>query len=103
MGFDWPDVEGVSAKIREELGEALEAARGDSREKVEEELGDLLFSAVNLCRYLKVEPSVALRRANGKFVARFKHVEKKMKETGQEMAQANLGVMDRYWDEAKGG
>jgi len=102
LGFDWPDAEGASAKIREELVEALEAVKAGSREKTEEELGDLLFSVVNLCRHLKVEPSLALRRANGKFASRFKHVEKRMRETGQEMARENLGAMDRYWGEAKG-
>jgi len=95
-GFDWPNVEGVIAKVKEELDEVITA------DDVEEELGDLLFSVVNLCRYLKVEPSVALHRTNGKFIHRFKHVEKKMRETGQEMKQENLGVMDRYWNEAKG-
>ncbi|MDR1858746.1 MAG: nucleoside triphosphate pyrophosphohydrolase [Treponema sp.] len=101
-GFDWPNIEGVADKIREELAEVLEAAKGgEASEKIEEELGDLLFSAVNLCRYLKAEPSTALRRTNSKFVERFRRVEKKMKETGQEMRQENLGLMDRYWNEAK--
>jgi tetrapyrrole methylase family protein/MazG family protein len=94
-GFDWPNVEGVIAKVREELDEVIAA------DDVEDELGDLLFSVVNLCRYLKVEPSVALHRTNGKFIHRFKHVEKKMRETGQEMKQENLGAMDQYWNEAK--
>jgi len=110
-GFDWPDIEGVIAKIREELEEAQDAAgitRGNAGtppapEKLEEELGDLLFSAINLCRYLKVEPSVALRRTNSKFTSRFKYVEKKMKETGQEMNKENLSVMDAFWNEAKNG
>jgi tetrapyrrole methylase family protein/MazG family protein len=101
-GFDWPTLEGVAGKINEELGEVMEAAGDKSdNEKVEEELGDLLFSVVNLCRYLKVEPSVALRRTNSKFIERFKHMEKKMKETGQEMKQENLALMDQYWNEAK--
>jgi len=94
-GFDWPNVEGVIAKVREELDEVIAA------DDVEEELGDLLFSVVNLCRYLKVEPSVALHRTNGKFIHRFKHMEKKMRETGQEMKQENLDIMDQYWNEAK--
>jgi tetrapyrrole methylase family protein/MazG family protein len=109
-GFDWPDIEGVIAKIREELEETREAANQaasqvadnkTAQEMLEEELGDLLFSVVNLCRYLKVEPSVALRRTNSKFVERFKYVEKKMKETGQEMKKETLGVMDQYWNQAK--
>ena len=122
-GFDWPDKEGVIAKIREELEEvraacgvvceaAEKVAHNEQTEKaalehklseseIEEELGDLLFSCVNLCRFLKVEPSVALRRTNSKFVSRFKYVEKKMKETGQEMKSENLDIMDTYWNEAK--
>jgi tetrapyrrole methylase family protein/MazG family protein len=103
-GFDWPDIEGVIAKIKEELEEAREAAQqaaAHNSEKLEEELGDLLFSVVNLCRYLKVEPSVALRRTNSKFVNRFKYVEKKMKDSKQEMKQENLDVMDSFWNEAK--
>jgi tetrapyrrole methylase family protein/MazG family protein len=95
-GFDWPNVEGVIEKVREELNEVIE---GDN---VEEELGDLLFSVINLCRYLKIEPSTALHRTNIKFIKRFKYVEKKMKETNQEMKQENLAIMDQYWEEAKG-
>ena len=106
-GFDWPNVEGVVEKIREELAEALEAASsvtgGESPgEKTEEELGDLLFSVVNLCRYLKVEPSTALHRTNVKFIKRFKYMEKKMKEAEHEMKQDNLCLMDQYWNIAKG-
>jgi len=102
-GFDWPDMDGVISKIEEELGEVREAASDVAHnEKIEEELGDLLFSVINLCRFLKVEPSVALRRTNSKFVERFKYVEKKMKESGQEMKKENLDIMDRFWNEAKG-
>ncbi len=109
-GFDWPDIDGVIRKVTEELEETQEAIKnaasaseGDSsaREKLEEELGDLLFSAVNLCRSLDVEPSLALRRTNGKFTARFMHVEKKMKENGLEMKPENLSAMDQFWNEAK--
>ncbi|MCL2265713.1 MAG: nucleoside triphosphate pyrophosphohydrolase [Treponema sp.] len=122
-GFDWLDIEGVIEKIKEELGEAQEAVscercivngkegaqqgtensdqKTNNREKLEGELGDLLFSVINLCRFLKVEPSVALRRTNSKFIDRFKYIEKKMKETGQEMKKENLDVMDGFWNEAK--
>jgi tetrapyrrole methylase family protein/MazG family protein len=117
-GFDWPDTGGVLAKLEEEIAEVKEAllqsqpcssagaeagdkpAR-DAAGQVEEELGDLLFSAINLCRFLKVEPSVALQRTNAKFVRRFKYVEQEMKKAGEEMTHANLPVMDRYWEEAK--
>jgi len=97
-GFDWPDIKGVTDKIKEELDETLAAKNA---EETEEELGDLLFSVINLCRYLKVEPSAALNRTNNKFIERFKYVEKKMKETGQEMKKENLNIMDKYWNEAK--
>jgi len=97
-GFDWQDIEGVVEKIKEELDE-VRAAKNET--ETEEELGDLLFSVINLCRYLKIEPSAALNRTNNKFIERFKYVEKKMKETGQEMKKENLNIMDKYWNEAK--
>ncbi|MDR1307684.1 MAG: nucleoside triphosphate pyrophosphohydrolase [Treponema sp.] len=111
-GFDWPDVKGVFDKLQEETGEVKEAARAaasraegadkpDTAGKLEEELGDLLFSAVNLCRFFGVEPSIALQRANAKFTKRFKYVETKMKQEGRPMEAANLALMDRYWTEAK--
>ena len=100
-GFDWPNAEGVIDKIQEELAEVTEAAKKNDDEKTEEELGDLLFSVVNLCRYYNVEPSLALRRTNSKFTERFKFMEKKMKEKGMEMKQENLDLMDQFWNESK--
>jgi tetrapyrrole methylase family protein/MazG family protein len=110
-GFDWPDLAGVLDKIGEELGEVKDAAAqhgaaetGEKTalmEKVEEELGDLLFSVVNLCRFLNVEPSVALQRTNAKFINRFTYLEKKMKAGGHEMDRKNASLMDVYWEEAK--
>jgi tetrapyrrole methylase family protein/MazG family protein len=105
-GFDWPDVAGVADKIKEELAEVLDAvsshdAGSRGQGKIEEELGDLLFSVVNLCRYLKVEPSVALHRTNSKFIKRFSYMEKKMREAGQELKPENLALMDQHWNSAK--
>jgi tetrapyrrole methylase family protein/MazG family protein len=97
-GFDWQDKEGVIGKIKEELDEVCVASNAA---ETEEELGDLLFSVINLCRFLKIEPSAALNRTNGKFIDRFRYVEKKMKETEQEMKKENLNIMDKYWNEAK--
>jgi len=100
-GFDWPDTAGVIDKIREEL-EEVEAAITESKDAaLESELGDLLFSVVNLCRFFNIEPSVALQRTNVKFIERFRHVEKRMKENGFEMTAGNLAVMDQFWEEAK--
>jgi len=111
-GFDWQNIDGVIAKINEELDEVQEANSvyaqltesedQKSKNAVEEELGDLLFSVINLCRFLKIDPSVALHRTNVKFAERFKFVEKKMKEKGQEMKKENLDIMDAFWEEAKG-
>jgi len=111
-GFDWPDTAGVIAKIKEELEEveaaiasasdAVEAgAKKTAKAALEGELGDLIFSVVNLCRFFDIEPSVALQRTNTKFTERFKYVEKRMKESGQEMNAQNLAVMDQYWNMAK--
>jgi len=99
-GFDWPDAAGVISKIKEEIKE-VESAITEPPAALEEELGDLLFSVINLCRFFNIEPSVALQRTNIKFTERFKHVEKRMKETGMEMNAQNLNVMDSYWNEAK--
>ena len=104
QGFDWPDVDGVLEKLREEVAEAEAAISGcdnPDNAALEEELGDLLFSAVNLCRFLKIEPSVALQRTNTKFIRRYKYVEKKMKECGKSMVTGNLELMDTFWNEAK--
>ena len=104
-GFDWPDAAGVIAKIHEELEEvksaiATEGFRTEGS-TLEGELGDLLFSAVNLCRFFDIEPSLVLHKTNIKFTERFKHVERRMNEAGKEMNAQNLNVMDQYWNEAK--
>jgi tetrapyrrole methylase family protein/MazG family protein len=107
VGFDWSDAAGVFAKIDEELNEVKEVlhhaeTNNESHiENLEGELGDLLFSVVNLCRFFKIDASVALQRTNTKFIKRFKHVEKRMKECNQSMTHENLEVMDSFWDEAK--
>jgi len=101
VGFDWPDAAGVIDKIKEELQEVESAITEQPSAALESELGDLLFSVINLCRYYDIEPSVALQRTNIKFTERFKHVEKRMKENGQEMSARNLAIMDQYWNEAK--
>lgn len=104
-GFDWTKSGEVWAKAREELSEAEEAceeaaASGD-RSALEEELGDLLYSTVNLARFLKVDPSLALAATNEKFSRRFRHVEKRMADSGKELCAENMALMDAFWDEAK--
>ncbi|HTX73204.1 MAG TPA: nucleoside triphosphate pyrophosphohydrolase [Rectinemataceae bacterium] len=105
VGFDWSKSAEVWAKAREELREAEEACeqaalRGD-RDAVEEELGDLLFSAINVARFLEVDPAVALHRTVEKFSRRFRHVEKRMAEAGKPLGPEHMAVMDSFWEEAK--
>jgi tetrapyrrole methylase family protein/MazG family protein len=104
-GFDWPNIQGIMDKIQEELAESAEALglAGPDAESpaVEEELGDLLFSVINLCRYCRADPSAALHRSNVKFLRRFTYVEGEMKKSGQPMGQETLALMNRYWEDAK--
>ncbi|MDR2536613.1 MAG: nucleoside triphosphate pyrophosphohydrolase [Treponema sp.] len=96
-GFDWTSVDEVFDKVQEEL----EEVRTAPQEALEGELGDLLFSVVNLCRFLHIEPSVALQRTNAKFTSRFKYVEKNIHETGLSTTSEKLALMNRFWEEAK--
>ena len=115
--FDWPDVAGPLAKGGEELAEASELVtahpprvapsgapvRDQEHERLEEELGDLLFSCVNLCRKAGVHASLALDRANAKFARRFQAVEALARERGLRVGEIPLAVLDGLWDEVKAG
>jgi tetrapyrrole methylase family protein/MazG family protein len=98
VGFDWPEVSGVKAKIHEEMAE-IESAEGEVAQA--EEMGDLLFAIVNWTRWLNVDPEVALREANEKFARRFAHVEAGAKAQGREVSALSLEEMDALWEEAK--
>jgi tetrapyrrole methylase family protein/MazG family protein len=98
-GFDWPRVEDVIAKVREEMDEVLAAETNAERA---EELGDLLFVMVNWARWLNVEPETALREANAKFYRRFNYIETALTEQGKAMTDCKLAELDALWDEAKG-
>jgi MazG family protein len=100
VGFDWPDPSGPAAKVREELAE-VEAET--SPERLDQEIGDLLFSVVNLARKLGVHPGPAMARANIRFAERFSMVERLAAERGIELHRATLDQLDRLWDEAKAG
>ena len=100
-GFDWPDVSGALEKVREEIGELEEAVRASKRKAVEEELGDLLFALCNVARHVKVNPEIALRRANRKFTGRFKKVEQKLRKKGRNPAASTLLEMDGIWENVK--
>lgn len=100
IGFDWPDASGPANKVREELAE-VEAETGP--ERLDHEIGDLLFSVVNLARKVGVHPGPALDRANQRFGERFGMVERFAAERGIEMHRATLAELDALWDEAKEG
>lgn len=97
-GFDWPDTNGPIEKLREEIEEVSEAVEADDQNQVEAEIGDLLFSVVNLARKLKVEPESALRNANRKFTRRFNAVEDRAKPN---LESLNLDEMETLWQAAK--
>jgi ATP diphosphatase len=101
VGFDWPDALPVVDKVREELGEVLEAMSENDAEAVGEEIGDLLFVVTNLARHLKVDPESALRAANSKFERRFRYIEQALREAGRALDDCALEELDALWGEAK--
>jgi len=103
VGFDWPDATGAVEKISEEAGEVARALKAGKTDAVEEELGDLLFSVVNVCRKAHVDPSLALTKANKKFASRFGKVEDALRAAGKTWKDATLEEMDRAWNAAKRG
>jgi tetrapyrrole methylase family protein/MazG family protein len=112
VGFQWKDLKGPIEKLDEELGEfkeeviALEKApeggeKDQARARLQAELGDLIFSLCNVAYLMKLSPEDAIRGTLGRFEARFRHVEKRLKQAGKTPEQSNLEEMDKYWDEAK--
>jgi XTP/dITP diphosphohydrolase len=118
VGFDWENSDQVWAKVKEEMGEVEEAqaclpkagheaqgtslyAEGTSSEKLEEELGDLMFSIVNFARFNKIDADNALTRANKKFMNRFKGMEQIIAASGKKMTDMNLHELDSIWDKVK--
>jgi MazG family protein len=126
VGFDWPSIDGIFDKLQEEAGElrreveripepgpqsvgrGVAGARGNSvpaelQGRLQDEVGDLLFTVVNLARYLEVDPESALRQTNRKFRRRFAHVESKLRDEGKNLEQASLEEMEKHWQCAKEG
>ncbi len=101
VGFDWEKLEDILQKLHEEAHELLEARKNPNPQKVVEEVGDLLFVAVNVARFLGVDPETALGRSNQKFYRRFRYVESAIKQQGRELKNASLAEMDALWEEAK--
>ncbi|HHU85353.1 MAG TPA: nucleoside triphosphate pyrophosphohydrolase [Peptococcaceae bacterium] len=100
-GFDWPDHHGAMDKVREELAELEAAVAGKDPVEIEGEIGDLLFSVVNLARLLGIEPEAALTGTAAKFTRRFEYVEKMARLNERDLGQCTLAEMDQWWEEAK--
>lgn len=102
VGFEWADIGGAIDKVHEEVDELKqEVADGADKNAMEQEIGDLLFSLVNVCRYLQIDPENALRGTNAKFERRFHYIEQRLKEQGRSPADASLDEMDALWEEGK--
>lgn len=101
VGFDWPDVSGAIDKIDEESAEFKAAVKNGDSENAFEELGDLLFSAVNAARFISVDAEEALTRSSDKFLSRFATVERLAKERNINMEKSSVTELDKLWDEAK--
>lgn len=98
VGFDWPDAEGAVLKIKEELLEFIEEYKNNDSTKMEEEFGDLLFALVNLARFVKINPDVALNKTINKFINRFEYIET---HSNKDLKQMTLEEMDELWEESK--
>jgi ATP diphosphatase len=101
IGFDWPDVAPVLAKLKEEIAELEEAMADSAKQAVAEEFGDMLFVLANLARHLALDPDAALRAANAKFDRRFRYVETRLRQDGRPSEQVRLDELNVWWDEAK--
>ena len=101
LGFEWPDIDQVWAKVDEEMRELKQAVVTGDKVHTGEELGDLLFTMVNIARFLDVESEEVLAQTVDRFTRRFQHIEAKLRQANKDFAQSTIAEMDRYWDEAK--
>ena len=101
VGFDWNRREDVWDKVREELMEVDAEIKADDKERLTDEMGDLIFALINACRLYGIDPEGALERTNKKFIRRFGYVEQQAEASGRMLADMTLEEMDAYWDEAK--
>jgi ATP diphosphatase len=100
-GFDWDNAEGVFEKLREESAELRHVSDSKDTRRVEEEMGDLLFAAVNLARFLQVDPEIALKNANAKFARRFREMERLSADKGQNFTDVPRAEKEELWEVAK--
>ena len=102
-GFDWDDISGAFDKVKEEYREVISCCQDENKNaaRLKEEVGDLLFSVVNISRFLGIDPEDALNYTNNKFIRRFSHIEKTALACGRELEEMSLSEMDELWNEAK--
>ncbi len=101
VGFDWPNLNEILKKLDEEIEEFRETLSFQKRNRIREEIGDLLFVMVNIARFLKIDPEAALTRTVEKFTSRFHYIERSLQRRGKTFQESNLSEMDRLWEEAK--
>lgn len=101
VGFDWPETGAVLDKLHEETLELEQALATAERDAIEHELGDMLFTLVNLARFLELDPEQALRRANQRFSQRFGYMEQRLESLGKDISRCGLAELDSLWNEAK--
>ncbi len=101
VGFDWEDVDGIFDKCREEFGELKQALADGDPQRVKEEVGDLIFSVLNIARFLEIDPETALRRANDKFRGRFSRMEEHFRSQGRNLKDVSADEMEEFWQNSK--
>jgi len=101
VNFDWPDLSGVLDKVEEEIRELKQALGKEDRANMQEELGDIIFSLVNLARFLELSAEDALRLTNEKFIKRFQFIEEYFQQDYEKMKQAKLAELDLIWNRSK--
>jgi tetrapyrrole methylase family protein/MazG family protein len=100
-GFDWDNIDDAFAKVYEEAEEVKEVYKTGEKAIIEGEIGDLLFSVVNVSRFLKIQPELALRTTTEKFIKRFRYIEETALQSGKKLDKMSLQEMDKLWNEAK--
>jgi len=101
IGFDWENVDGIFEKLQEETEELRQVLEKRGSKEIEGEVGDILFAAMNLARFLKIDPEIAMKKASGKFARRFREMERVAREEGKTLGEVERGRMEELWEEAK--
>jgi tetrapyrrole methylase family protein/MazG family protein len=101
VGFDWDNYNDVLLKIDEEINELKEAINNNDKKEIEDELGDVLFSLINLARFFNIHSDIALTKSNLRFIKRFNYIEKKIKKLNKKFSDFSLSELDNFWNEAK--